>query len=217
MDQSCVNMDVLVDRVTYTIRISRKTDGVETEKELGCSGFSPIYATSPFGTRCMEQQQRLGLAQHISPPAHPTMPDRLNRTPRDPMPSTSDLVKKLYKFVSSFPSFLYNLPTYSSPRMLEDPGFQSVVSWGPQGVCFVVKACPWRRYQHLDSYPYSVGHERVHQVHSTSRVQAVQLCQFRPTTEQVRFPQGQKYRRQSVWGACASCLSLHTDLYSYYE
>ncbi|RXW23797.1 hypothetical protein EST38_g2042 [Candolleomyces aberdarensis] len=38
----------------------------------------------------------------------------------DPMPSTSDFVKKLYK-------------------MLEDPNFQSVVSWGPQGDCFVVK------------------------------------------------------------------------------
>jgi len=36
------------------------------------------------------------------------------------MPSTSDFVKKLYK-------------------MLEDPAFQSVVSWGPQGDCFVVK------------------------------------------------------------------------------
>ncbi|TEB39384.1 hypothetical protein FA13DRAFT_1596213, partial [Coprinellus micaceus] len=38
----------------------------------------------------------------------------------DPMPSTSDFVKKLYK-------------------MLEDPNFQDVVSWGPQGDCFVVK------------------------------------------------------------------------------
>ncbi|TFK18869.1 hypothetical protein FA15DRAFT_234557 [Coprinopsis marcescibilis] len=38
----------------------------------------------------------------------------------DPMPSTSDFVKKLYK-------------------MLEDPAFQNVVSWGPQGDCFVVK------------------------------------------------------------------------------
>lgn len=38
----------------------------------------------------------------------------------DPMPSTSDFVKKLYK-------------------MLEDPTFQEVVSWGPAGDCFVVK------------------------------------------------------------------------------
>ncbi|GJE98935.1 HSF-type DNA-binding-domain-containing protein [Phanerochaete sordida] len=38
----------------------------------------------------------------------------------DGMPSTSDFVKKLYK-------------------MLEDPAFQPVVSWGPHGDCFVVK------------------------------------------------------------------------------
>ncbi|KAF8634527.1 hypothetical protein AX15_000827 [Amanita polypyramis BW_CC] len=38
----------------------------------------------------------------------------------DPMPSTSDFVKKLYK-------------------MLEDQSFQHVVSWGPQGDCFIVK------------------------------------------------------------------------------
>ena len=52
MDPSYVNMDVLVDQVKYTIRISRKTqvDGVETEKESDCPGFSPIYTTSPFGT-----------------------------------------------------------------------------------------------------------------------------------------------------------------------
>jgi osomolarity two-component system, response regulator SKN7 len=38
----------------------------------------------------------------------------------DAMSSTSDFVKKLYK-------------------MLEDPNFQHVVSWGPGGDCFVVK------------------------------------------------------------------------------
>ncbi|KAG6878519.1 hypothetical protein C0992_007970 [Termitomyces sp. T32_za158] len=38
----------------------------------------------------------------------------------DALPSTSDFVKKLYK-------------------MLEDQSFQHVVSWGPQGDCFVVK------------------------------------------------------------------------------
>ncbi|KAK2459440.1 hypothetical protein APHAL10511_008551 [Amanita phalloides] len=38
----------------------------------------------------------------------------------DPMPSTSDFVKKLYK-------------------MLEDQSFHHVVSWGPHGDCFVVK------------------------------------------------------------------------------
>ncbi|KAF9524482.1 HSF-type DNA-binding-domain-containing protein [Crepidotus variabilis] len=48
------------------------------------------------------------------------LPQPGTRTPEDPMPSTSDFVKKLYK-------------------MLEDPAFQSVVCWGPQGDCFVVK------------------------------------------------------------------------------
>ena len=55
MDRFYKKMDLQDDRVAYTIniRISLKTevDGVETEKELECAGFSPIYATSPFGTR----------------------------------------------------------------------------------------------------------------------------------------------------------------------
>ena len=72
-----------------------------------------------------------------------SMNDRLNgnltRTPDDPMPSTSDFVKKLYKYVVSLPS-LSAIPPTCSPRMLEDPTFQSVVCWGPQGDCFVVKA-----------------------------------------------------------------------------
>jgi hypothetical protein len=41
------------DFVEYTIRISTKTqaDGVETNKDVDCHGFSPIYATSPFVSR----------------------------------------------------------------------------------------------------------------------------------------------------------------------
>jgi hypothetical protein len=41
------------DFVEYTIRISIKTqvDGVETDEGLDCPGFSPIYATRPFGSR----------------------------------------------------------------------------------------------------------------------------------------------------------------------
>ncbi|KJA17939.1 hypothetical protein HYPSUDRAFT_145772 [Hypholoma sublateritium FD-334 SS-4] len=50
----------------------------------------------------------------------PAAPPSQPRTAEDPMPSTSDFVKKLYK-------------------MLEDPSFQSVVCWGPLGDCFVVK------------------------------------------------------------------------------
>ncbi|KAJ7090415.1 HSF-type DNA-binding-domain-containing protein [Mycena belliarum] len=49
------------------------------------------------------------------------MADRKDSTSHeDSMSSTSDFVKKLYK-------------------MLEDQTFQNVVSWGPQGDCFVVK------------------------------------------------------------------------------
>ncbi|EKM54935.1 uncharacterized protein PHACADRAFT_119777 [Phanerochaete carnosa HHB-10118-sp] len=46
--------------------------------------------------------------------------DNVKHEGEDGMPSTSDFVKKLYK-------------------MLEDPAFQPVVSWGPHGDCFVVK------------------------------------------------------------------------------
>ncbi len=53
MDQSYVDMVPLVDRVMFTIRIplGAGVDGVETEREIECAGFSPIYATNPFGTR----------------------------------------------------------------------------------------------------------------------------------------------------------------------
>ncbi|KAG6911421.1 hypothetical protein DXG01_016518 [Tephrocybe rancida] len=45
----------------------------------------------------------------------------------DTMPSASDFVKKLYKYAAFYCA------------MLEDKSFQHVVSWGPQGDCFVVK------------------------------------------------------------------------------
>lgn len=53
----------------------------------------------------------------------------------DSMSSTSDFVKKLYKFVSH--CMFYRILIVC--RMLEDQTFQNVVSWGPQGDCFVVK------------------------------------------------------------------------------
>ncbi|KAG8739475.1 kinase-regulated stress-responsive transcription factor skn7 [Ceratobasidium sp. 414] len=49
----------------------------------------------------------------------PSVPD-VPKDVDDNMPPTSDFVKKLYK-------------------MLEDPQFSHVVTWGPQGDCFVVK------------------------------------------------------------------------------
>ena len=59
----------------------------------------------------------------------------------DPMPSTSDFVKKLYKCVFNFFfPFVYGR-LMGICRMLEDPTFQEVVSWGPAGDCFVVKVC----------------------------------------------------------------------------
>lgn len=60
----------------------------------------------------------------------------------DPMPSTSDFVKKLYKCVFCVRSRVRGDGVSNDIgfcRMLEDPAFQSVVSWGPQGDCFVVK------------------------------------------------------------------------------
>ncbi|KAH9173565.1 HSF-type DNA-binding-domain-containing protein [Lactarius sanguifluus] len=53
------------------------------------------------------------------PPPPPSQPEPQKES-EDNMPPTSDFVKKLYK-------------------MLEDPSFQRVVSWGPNGDCFVVK------------------------------------------------------------------------------
>jgi len=64
-----------------------------------------------------ERSSSLGMSQRDSKEG---IASSSNAHHDDPMPSTSDFVKKLYK-------------------MLEDPNFQSVVSWGPQGDCFVVK------------------------------------------------------------------------------
>jgi len=53
-------------------------------------------------------------------PMHHSKDHQAALAAEDSMPSTSDFVKKLFK-------------------MLEDQSFQHVVSWGPQGDCFVVK------------------------------------------------------------------------------
>ncbi|THH20917.1 hypothetical protein EUX98_g8496 [Antrodiella citrinella] len=55
-----------------------------------------------------------------SDPPPPVAQSVKNEAQDDNMPATSDFVKKLYK-------------------MLEDAAFAHVVSWGPQGDCFVVK------------------------------------------------------------------------------
>ncbi|KIJ59719.1 hypothetical protein HYDPIDRAFT_100219 [Hydnomerulius pinastri MD-312] len=53
------------------------------------------------------------------------------------MPATSDFVKKLYK--CAFITLIQFKSTYDRNRMLEDQSFGHVVSWGPNGDCFVVK------------------------------------------------------------------------------
>ena len=69
-----------------------------------------------------------------------TLPSQQPRTAEDPMPSTSDFVKKLYKSVSADRSaYTRAFTSLFRRRMLEDPSFQSVVCWGPLGDCFVVK------------------------------------------------------------------------------
>jgi osomolarity two-component system response regulator SKN7 len=55
----------------------------------------------------------------------------------DSMATTSDFVKKLYKYVL-IRSSLELFCLYSS-RMLDDPSIVNVVSWGPTRDCFVVK------------------------------------------------------------------------------
>jgi osomolarity two-component system response regulator SKN7 len=55
----------------------------------------------------------------------------------DSMSSTSDFVKKLYK--CGVRLFHVDFSHRVVCRMLEDQTFQNVVSWGPQGDCFVVK------------------------------------------------------------------------------
>lgn len=56
------------------------------------------------------------------------------------MPATCDFVKKLYKYACFCRCM--RASHHRSSRMLEDQSFAHVVSWGPDGDCFVVKVCP---------------------------------------------------------------------------
>ncbi|KAF5344393.1 hypothetical protein D9756_011352 [Leucocoprinus leucothites] len=82
------------------------------DNHLRYSDHSPTTTTTPTTHNSWDSkhEHQSSMNQHGDP----------SSSHDDPMPSTSDFVKKLYK-------------------MLEDPAFQSVVSWGPQGDCFVVK------------------------------------------------------------------------------
>ena len=87
-------------------------------------------APRPAESRQMKREQP-------PPPAPP--PQAPSKDVDDNMPATCDFVKKLYKYVSCVrctpPSH------HPSSRMLEDQSFAHVVSWGPNGDCFVVKVC----------------------------------------------------------------------------
>jgi hypothetical protein len=74
--------------------------------------------------------------------------------------------------------------------MLEEQSFQHVVSWGPQGDCFVVKVRPSSCNLSYETQPTIPGHERIHKINIAPYVQTLQFRQLRPTTQQVRLPQG---------------------------
>jgi len=78
------------------------------------------YSPSQQWAQSTSQLPSLGVKREGASPEQ--MSDRKEGSSghEDSMSSTSDFVKKLYK-------------------MLEDQSFQNVVSWGPQGDCFVVK------------------------------------------------------------------------------
>lgn len=79
--------------------------------------------------------------EHSSSASHDASPTK--HEGEDGMPSTSDFVKKLYKYVLIFITIVVMINVLNHfwllSRMLEDQSFADVVSWGPQGDCFVVK------------------------------------------------------------------------------
>jgi osomolarity two-component system response regulator SKN7 len=78
--------------------------------------------------------------------------------------------------------------------MLENPQDESVVRWGNEGDSFVVLEV---RGGGLASETCSAedgeligdAEREIHQAHPPETLQAQQLCQFRPATEQVRLSQ----------------------------
>ena len=120
--------------------------------------YSPSISSWPRSRDLHQHQQQQHQYQpHQSNIKRETMGKHLDtgngsKNADDSMPSTSDFVKKLYKFVpvsfislsfSSNIDFVFSSHRVSLfvRRMLEDPSFQNVVSWGPSGDCFVVKVC----------------------------------------------------------------------------
>lgn len=114
-------------------------------------------------------------------------------------------------YTSLFTLYLHHYIAISLFRMLEDPAFQSVVSWGPQGDCFVVKVCHSPTLQSsLSPHPHRhiQGHERIHKVYPSSNVQTLQLCFLRSSIEQVRLSQSQEHRWQPIRRTRTFTLSL---------
>lgn len=66
--------------------------------------------------------------------------------------------------------------------MLEDPGLQNIVSWGPKGDCFVVKVrfCPFVRERKLMR---GQGHERIHNSRPPTLIQTFEFRKLRTSTE----------------------------------
>ena len=98
---------------------------------------------------------------------------QLTKVIRRPMPSTSDFVEKLYKYVLSCLGFLYSLPTRSSPSMLKDPSVPICRLLGSTRRLF----CCNGMFMALIPprlYPYLLGHEQDHQ-----GCPSIQFCQFR--------------------------------------
>lgn len=73
--------------------------------------------------------------------------------------------------------------------MLEDPSYDSVVRWGNDGDSFVVlevfyaaePPCKRNALAHMEP------EREVYKVNPPEAFQAQQFCEFRPTTEQIRF------------------------------
>lgn len=128
-----------------------RDDALPTPSSLHHS--QTIHTYNQPGPRPAEPRQMK--REQLPPPQPP--PPAPSKDVEDNMPATCDFVKKLYKYVSSVRS---TGPSQHHPssRMLEDQSFAHVVSWGPNGDCFVVKVCTRR------PIILSIGHAYRHPV-----------------------------------------------------
>jgi hypothetical protein len=75
--------------------------------------------------------------------------------------------------------------------MLESPQDESVVRWGNEGDSFVVLEVriPTRLHASRLSLTKPPAEREIHKAYPAQALQAQQLCQFRASTQQIRFPQ----------------------------